>query len=728
MTFAQHAATVAEKYPVFPFRPDRSAPYTRHGLKDATRDPARIAQWSRRWPDALIGVPTGQASGLFVLDVDCKGGKDGFVTLRRLGLSIPETRMHRTQHGNGAHYLFKAPGHAKLRNTVNSFGDGLDTRSDGGFIFWWPANGCAVVNPDLLADAPDWLIAPPGKAGTVPPLDTQAITIPAGLSTSNLDLGDPDAPLGLTHQQITGALQLLDPGADYDTWSRTGMAVFHETRGTGFAYWDEWSRQSSAKYPGQEELRKKWSSFGKYTGTPVTMRSVLKMVRDAGHDIPQGQGIPNASIATETADVQTIGRLAALPLFEYERVRKDEADRLGVRASTLDEAVGAARDSHELKGSHESVFDDVPLWDEPVDGEALLSEVASTIKRFIVCDPAVMVATTLWCAATWLVDDVHACPLLLINAPEKACGKTQLLTVVGRLVPRPAQAAGISPSVLFRMIEKYKPTLLVDEIETVLTREAEDLRGLFNAGHTRDSAFVWRSVPVGDDFEPRRFSVFGFKAIAGINADRLAETVTSRAIVAHLRRKKPGESVQRLRHAEPGLFNTLQRKLARWAADNAVAMRNARPGLPNELGDREQDNWEPLLTIADLAGPKWAHVARMAAVRTCTVSGESSQSTGVELLADIKNVFDSKKVTRIAMQDLRAALCADEEAPWATWSRGNPISVRRMGQLLKQYGVHSTAVKLPSGFSPKGYKLEAFQDAFGRYLYVPPATPVSLVT
>lgn len=86
------------------------------------------------------------------------------------------------------------------------------------------------------------------------------------------------------------------------------------------------------------------------------------------------------------------------------------------------------------------------------------------------------------------------------------------------------------------MIEAYQPTLFIDETETVL-KDNEDLRGLIDAGHTRDSAYVWRSVAKGDDFEPKRFTVWSMKAIAGINAIKLAETVTSRAIVFQLRRK-----------------------------------------------------------------------------------------------------------------------------------------------------------------------------------------------
>lgn len=106
------------------------------------------------------------------------------------------------------------------------------------------------------------------------------------------------------------------------------------------------------------------------------------------------------------------------------------------------------------------------------------------------------------------------------------------------------------------MIEKYQPTLFIDEIETVL-KDNEELRGLLNAGHTRDSAKVWRSVSVGDDFEPKQFCVYGFKAIAGIRAINLADTITNRSIVFELRHKKTDEKVERLRFTEPDLFERL---------------------------------------------------------------------------------------------------------------------------------------------------------------------------
>lgn len=141
---------------------------------------------------------------------------------------------------------------------------------------------------------------------------------------------------------------------------------------------------------------------------------------------------------------------------------------------------------------------------------------------------------------------------------------------------------------------------------TVLgAKDTEELRGLLNAGHTRDSAYAWRYVAVGDDFEPKRFNVFGFKAVAGINAERLSETITSRSIVIHMRKRCAGEPVQRLRHAPPELFETLRSRLARWAEDHAADIGAARPDLPQELDDRSQDNFESLLAVADEAGGRW---------------------------------------------------------------------------------------------------------------------------
>lgn len=418
-------------------------------------------------------------------------------------------------------------------------------------------------------------------------------------------------------------------------------------------------------------------------------------------------------------DEQAVARLAAMKPMEYDRVAKAEARRLCIKLSTLDKQVREARG--EAKDEANTPFSQVEPWPKAVDGAALLSEIARTVRRFIVCQPETTHAVALWVAMTWCIDMVDVAPIAIITAPEKRCGKSQLLFLIGRLANRPLPASNITPAALFRSIDLWHPTLLIDEADAFM-RENEELRGLLNCGHTRESAYTVRVV--GDDHTPKMFFVWGAKAIAGIG--HLADTLMDRSIALELRRKLPGEQVDKLRHAEPGLFDDLRAKLARWSEDNADAIRMARPSLPDGLHDRAADNWEPLLQIAEVAGEQWPILATGAALK---LSGgdEAAQSAGSELLTDIKAVFDRKGVQRISMAALLTALCEDDEAPWKTWNRGKEMTTRQLGKKLREFGIESQPVKIAFETS-KGYKVEQFTDAFARYASPSSDAPFSPVT
>jgi hypothetical protein len=128
-------------WPVFPCRwqgEQRKRPLVERGLHAATQDEAQIADWWRRWPDALIGVLTGRPAGFAVLDVDVKGAVNGFDTLADLGFAmLPETPMVRTVTG-GLHLYFAAPDYPEIRNTAGErgtgIGRGLDWRGAGGYV------------------------------------------------------------------------------------------------------------------------------------------------------------------------------------------------------------------------------------------------------------------------------------------------------------------------------------------------------------------------------------------------------------------------------------------------------------------------------------------------------------------------------------------------------------------------------------------------------------------
>lgn len=421
---------------------------------------------------------------------------------------------------------------------------------------------------------------------------------------------------------------------------------------------------------------------------------------------------------THKQDEHRIDKLAELSKLDYSKIRTKFAKEIGIPVATLDSLVKERRPERSCQD--DTPFTSVELWPEEVNGEKLLDEISVTIRNFVICPEATAHATALWITMTWLMDAVKVSPLAVITAPEKRCGKSQLLTLIGKLACRPLTASNITPAALFRSIDAWKPTLLIDEADASMN-ENEELRGLLNAGHTRDSAFVVRVV--GDNHEPKRFDVWGPKAIAGIG--KLSDTLMDRAITLELRRKLAHEHVSRLRHADANLFPTLCSQLLRWTSDNEDKIARLIPELPEWLNDRAQDNWEPLLAIAYTAGGHWPETALKAA-RNISDNSSESPSTNTELLGDIKEVFENKSVERIHSADLIAALCDDDEKGWSRYNRGKPLSPRQLATRLNDYDIKSKDIRINYTVK-KGYEYGQFEDAFLRYLATSPspdATPL----
>ncbi len=358
----------------------------------------------------------------------------------------------------------------------------------------------------------------------------------------------------------------------------------------------------------------------------------------------------------------------------------------------------------------------VEPWPEPIDPPQLLSDIAAVVRRFIVCEKETAHAVALWVAMTWFIEVVQVAPLAIITAPEKRCGKSLLLSLLGRLSAKAITASSISPAALFRTIDAWCPTLFIDEADAFI-KDNEELRGLLNSGHTRDSAYVIRTQ--GDNFTPTKFNTWGAKALAGIG--QLSDTLMDRAVVLELRRKLPHEEVERIRDAEPDLFDVLRAKLARFAEDYRNQVRKARPPLPQSLNDRAQDNWEPLLAIAMTAGSEWLKIGCAAALKLSGGEHES-QTMGTELLADIQEIFADRD--KVSSAELIGLLCNDEEKPWSTFNRGKPVTPRQVAKRLKEYGIHSRTIRIGVDVS-KGYIIDQFTEAFFRYLTPPPEISVT---
>jgi hypothetical protein len=220
-----------------------------NGFKDATTDDKTITRWWQEYPDAGIGMPTGIASGMIVIDIDSKNGKDGTLALRKLQNlgPLPETRTALTASG-GKHLYFDDPG--GIRCSTDKLGVGLDVRADGGY----------VVLPPSHDGLYEWMRGDDGYVHRTAELPKawverlRSLSAPPAASAP-LPAADPKA--------VAAALAVIPNGADvgWGDWNRVGMATFSATAGSadGFRGFDAWS----AKWPHYDAAytRRRWETY-----------------------------------------------------------------------------------------------------------------------------------------------------------------------------------------------------------------------------------------------------------------------------------------------------------------------------------------------------------------------------------------------------------------------------------------------------------------------------------
>lgn len=137
-------------------------PLVRRGFHAAATEPDLIRRWWARWPQANVGIRTGAASGLLVVDVDGVAGKE---SLRALSRDHGALRAAWVRTGSGGwHAYVRPPEGQRVPNSVGRLGPGLDIRADGGSIVAPPSRHASGgryqwLRPEAQTPrAPEWLI------------------------------------------------------------------------------------------------------------------------------------------------------------------------------------------------------------------------------------------------------------------------------------------------------------------------------------------------------------------------------------------------------------------------------------------------------------------------------------------------------------------------------------------------------------------------------------------
>jgi putative DNA primase/helicase len=389
-------------------------------------------------------------------------------------------------------------------------------------------------------------------------------------------------------------------------------------------------------------------------------------------------------------------------------------------AKTADAWLQEGGDECELQG-REFTAEEIEPWPTQVDGAHALDMAHGVFDEYVFAPSEYLDALALWVTLTHIFDVSGTCPILDLSSPTMRCGKTSTALVARQLVRNPLVAANITPAALFRVIEAWQPTLIVDEADSFAALD-DELRGLFNSGHTRDTAFVLRVE--GDSREPRAFSTWAPKMIAAIG--RLPTTIEDRSIRVPLMRKPTGVAKGDAFDSDAlrALCRPIARRLVRFTLDSLDAIASATPSRPAGLNDRAFNNWRPLFAIADVAGPDWLQRAVRAA--QILTDGEAvDEDEGTLAVRHVSEIVGPGR--RVATEDVLAELVRRDDGPWARkWeaklAKGETKGPSaQLARLLRPFGINPRQLWIDEE-NKRGYDADWFDsDAVAPYLEAAPS-------
>ena len=360
---------------------------------------------------------------------------------------------------------------------------------------------------------------------------------------------------------------------------------------------------------------------------------------------------------------------------------------------------------------------DISDWLEPEPAPelgCLLDEILKFVRRYVVMTQEEAAVVTLWIAHTHVIEAFHTTPYLRVGSITKRCGKTRLLEVLKSIAANPILASRITTAALVRIADAICPTLLLDESDAAFKGDphiAENLRGILDGGYERNGQSILCGF-AGKDWEPRVFRTFCPKVIAGIG--NLPDTVADRSIPIVLQRRLRSEPIERWRvRRATAIAAPFKRALELWRPMAVEALRAAEPVLPEELSDRAQDIWEPLVALADLAGGSWPAQTRKAAVTLCAAVHDVDPFN--ELLSDLRDLLAKTTGDFVFTETIIPHLVSLDDRPWRRWRKGRPITEHGLARLLRSAKVYAGKGRA-FGSQARGYRRAALEDAFARYL------------
>jgi hypothetical protein len=358
-----------------------------------------------------------------------------------------------------------------------------------------------------------------------------------------------------------------------------------------------------------------------------------------------------------------------------------------------------------------------PAWNPILLTAELVRDIEGFLSAYLVLPEKTLLPLAVWVLHTYMYPTFDALPYLVVTSPTKRCAKTRLLECCELIVSNPRRASNISEAALFRAIDKFHPTLMLDEAETLRSKgeRAEYLRQILNAGNRR-GAVVTRCVGEGKNQDIGEFSVFCPKMFAGIGD--LPDTITDRAIPIHMQRKEKSQKIEKFKYrsVHPKAL-AIRQRAGQFADAQTLAVEKVYAKINLDfLEDREEEAWEPLFAVLSVADGSRIQELRECALHLSRLkqSRDVDSSTPIRLLHDLQSIWTETQANLSTTQIL-GKLAAIEDSPWVG------LKPRGLCRMLRGFGVESKDLRL-DGKVIKGYEYQELRTVFLRYLRPESAT------
>jgi putative DNA primase/helicase len=415
--------------------------------------------------------------------------------------------------------------------------------------------------------------------------------------------------------------------------------------------------------------------------------------------------------AKAAARAKALQEIAKLPVALRDAKLVELAAKLGCGPCELRDELEDLIGGGDVHSSEPPLWHVEP-WGEPVTAAKLLPALISKYTAHVSVEPHEALVINLWVLFAWVHGIAKHSPLLVFTSAEPASGKSLALEVLSYLTPRPRQSVEITGPALYRFVDANKPTLLLDEVDSLFKRKP-DFASLMKDSWSH-TATVQRTVVVNGVYQTQFFSTFCPKAVAGLNPDMdLAQA--SRTITIRMWPRPPGSKVS-FKHSDDEEFAKLRQQALRWATDASADLQKRDPLLPPGFDDRQALNWKIPLAIAELAGGDWPDKARRAAEHLTKTHNEPS--LGIQLLKVCYQLCAKAvkaKMGYFPTKALLTTLHADSSGPWLAYrgdKRVGPITEQQIAHLLKPFEIRSSS----NGTQRiKGYRCADFAKNFERF-------------